>query len=317
MADRVHVVLAANDAYGPYCAAMVRSIFRAARQPSMITTHVLTSNFERTTADMVARAAYENGGQAEIHRIDLRDLSRLPTLPHITADTYSRIMAADMLPGVDRFVYLDCDMVVLDDIGPLAEMPLDGHALGGVAHRNSTLGREFARRFGLPGADAPYVNAGVLVIDASAWRRARAADDIVRWMHSNAARLEYGDQDAINHHFRGAIADLPPRWNVESRHFAEQLNGARLDDDLRAAMEDPAIIHYTGPVKPWSFDSHVPRRDDYLAHLDRVLLEAGLPAVTRSRRVRNTANALLSAVRFRLGKLRRACRSLSRASGTD
>lgn len=305
MAEQINVVLAANEAYGRYCAATVRSLFAAASAPSRVTAHVLTNGFERRTADMLMRAAYERGGSVTIHRVDLKSLSSLPTLPHISTDTYSRIIAADALPHLDRFIYLDCDLVVCDNVRKLHDMSLKGNAVGGIPHRNSSLGREFDSRFGLNDNADSYINAGVLLVDASAWRRDAVGEWILGWMNENSCQLAYSDQDAINFYFRGRITELPFRWNVEARHYQDRLNGVTLDEDDRKSLDDPAIIHYTGAVKPWSFDAPVPCREQYLRHLDAVLLGAGMLPVQRSRSVRNATRLIARSIRFRLGRLRR------------
>jgi lipopolysaccharide biosynthesis glycosyltransferase len=305
MDETIHVVFAANEAYGPYCAAAIRSVCCTAQPRSRVFAHVLTSGFQRHTADMVMRAAHDNGGRASIHLVDLGTVSKLPTLNHISTDTYSRIIAPDVLPNVSRMVYHDCDLVVLDDIGILSDLPLNGCVVGGVNHRDSTLGQEFVTRYGLRESTQRYMNAGVLVIDAAAWRKEAAGTAILRWMHANADRLAYSDQDAINHHFQGRIADLPLRWNVESHLFAARFNGQHCGPDVQIALADPAIIHYTGTLKPWCFASHVPCRERYLEHLDAVLNGTGFPGVQRTRRIRNAVAAAVKAVRFRVGKARR------------
>lgn len=304
MAEPLHVVFAANEPYGAYCAAAIRSVFRSTRTPASVVAHVLTAGFTRFTADMVARAAYENGGEAEIHPFDSRPTESLPTPAHISTDTYSRLLAADLLPHVDRFVYLDCDLVMLDDIAVLHDTPLNGCMVGGVNHHNSSIGAQFAERFGLASPDAPYVNAGVLVVDAAAWRQDGICNRLLDWMNDNSAKLRFGDQDSLNHMLRGHIAILPDRWNVEARHYAEIYNGTAMNPALRAAMRNPAVIHYTGPVKPWSFDSHVPHRGRYLEHLDAVRRGASLPRVRRTRGIRNALAIGVGAMRFRFGRLR-------------
>jgi lipopolysaccharide biosynthesis glycosyltransferase len=50
---------------------------------------------------------------------------------HVSRATYGRLLGVDRLPSdVTRAVYLDSDLVVLDDLGPLFSMDLDGAAIG-------------------------------------------------------------------------------------------------------------------------------------------------------------------------------------------
>lgn len=299
-----HVVLAANEHYGCYCAATIHSVCRNYSNPSKLFVHVLTSGFERRTADMISRAAHEHGSLAFIHLIDLARVASLPTPKHISADAYFRLLAPDALPDVDRFIYLDSDLVACDDISPLHKVCLDGAPVAGVVHRNSSLAEDFQKRFGL--AHTPkYMNAGVLVVDAAVWREESSTTRIIEWMQADGHRLASSSQDAINHLFLNRAKELPLRWNVEARHFLDAFYGMPIDDEMALAILHPAIIHYTGATKPWMFESFVPQRETYLAHLDAVLLANGAEPLRRSRMIRNRIAVALGAVRVRLEKLKR------------
>lgn len=304
MTKEVHVVLASNDAYALYCAATIHSVFKASTRPESIHVHVLTSGLSPRSGQLLQDVAAAFRSSLTIHEIALAATAGLGTLSHISADTYSRLFAADKITAVDKFIYLDCDVAVCTDLAPLMSTPLLGAPVAAVVHQNTPLHQDFASRFQL--APVPgYVNAGVLVIDAAAWRAENAATRLTSWMQENRDRLAYSDQCAINHYFLNRITHLHPRWNVEVRHYRDRWCGVTLSAELYEAIEKPAVLHYTGPIKPWDFRAYVPKRSVYLTHLNSVLLLAGRSPVIHRNTVANAWREIIGVARFRGGALRR------------
>ena len=51
---------------------------------------------------------------------------------NITISTMDRLLLPDLLPSIDKILYLDIDMIVLGDVGELYSTPLGGHPLAAV-----------------------------------------------------------------------------------------------------------------------------------------------------------------------------------------
>ncbi|KAH9942988.1 glycosyl transferase [Epithele typhae] len=84
---------------------------------------------------------------------------------------------------------------------------------------------------------APYFNAGVLLLNLTLVRG--QVDDLVAAAKASASS-KFLDQDALNAHFRG---------NWWAGTYARYQTPERATLDL-AAMEDPGIVHFTGPLHP-------------------------------------------------------------------
>jgi len=97
--------------------------------------------------------------------------------------TLYRLFAPDFLPAnLKRVIYLDCDIVVRESLLGLWQTDLNGVLVGCVQNVTEPW---FAcvpqlpwKERGLP-PDAPYFNAGVLVIDTDAWRRERVGERVL------------------------------------------------------------------------------------------------------------------------------------------
>lgn len=189
-----------------------------------------------------------------------------------TASAYLRLALPDALGAeYDRILYLDSDIAVRGgDVGALLDVDLRGAPLAAVRDNMQwrTPGRrhEQFRRFGWPAA--PYFNSGLLLIDCAAWQAADLTARAVALGRAERERLVGHDQTLLNCVLRGAWAELPPTWNWQytwaTRHFE--------------AMEDPNIVHFIGPAKPWRDPGHrlPPRFAQGLA----AFLAGAMPEVT-------------------------------------
>lgn len=195
-----------------------------------------------------------------------------------------RLMLPELLPGVDRTIYLDTDVVVLSPLTELWRVTLGEAILGAVrdavspwaAGPNSTHWRDLNLS-----PDTPYFNSGVLLIPLSKWREqqvGRAALDIVRMK-----ALAHEDQDALNAVAQGQWIELPRRWNVQTMDCVGQTIGwALMREEIESALADPAIIHYTRPGRPWWPGCCHPRAEMWFQHLDRTSWAGWRPVETRT-----------------------------------
>lgn len=166
---------------------------------------------------------------------------------HLTKETYLRLLAPDILPEQDRILYLDSDIIVMDDLGALWATNLAGYAAAGAS---DVLLQAFGAR--KPVSGVPYIGAGVLLMNLSVWRREGIARQMLDYIAENGERLAYHDQDALNVILSGKLLPVDYRWNLQAS--ACHLNRSALGDQyerVRQACRQPAIVHYTGSRKPW------------------------------------------------------------------
>jgi lipopolysaccharide biosynthesis glycosyltransferase len=214
----------------------------------------------------------------------------LPVRIHYTKDIFTRLWVAEFFAAsVDRVLYLDSDLIVVDSLDPLWETPLQGRMLGAVSipgsTRCATLG--MAEEFG-------YFNSGVLLIDLAKWRRTKALDQLLEYIQANHSRLIDPDQDALNAVLGADRLPLPYEWNVISCFYFPYHDLHMQAADVRRVRERAKIIHFNGASKPWSYFSRHPRRGDYFRYLQRTPWRGFRPTDrTPLNRLRRLASTLL------------------------
>jgi len=144
-------------------------------------------------------------------------LSGFPVWGRMSLTTYQKLTLDDWLPEqLEGVIWLDCDLLVLADIGQLWRSASPGTVLAVQDQRVPAVSSQFGvaawRELGLP-AGSKYFNAGVLVIDLAWWRRHNVRRRAMDYIHTYADQVYFWDQEALNAVLAGKWGQLDPRWN--------------------------------------------------------------------------------------------------------
>lgn len=207
-----------------------------------------------------------SGAELKTHRVPASDVAGLPAWGRIPQTMWYRIFLPRLLPDLDRVLYLDVDVVVVDSLAELFQIDLAGFYVGAVTNVPQRRALGHAEELGLPGPEH-YFNSGVLLMNLALMRRDGCTETLLECAREQAPELLWPDQDALNMVLAGHRLPLHPRWNMMNsiRNFSwsrELLDRA----EVERAIADPAIIHFEGPGdnKPWHILCEHPRRDAYL-----------------------------------------------------
>lgn len=259
------ILLCAGPDYFQHVAVALASV-AAANRGHAIDAHLIANDHDaRAEARLRATVARLPNLGLTLHRHEDGANAGWHVDRHLSKECYLRLVAADVLPAsLDRVLYLDSDLVVLDDLMPLWMTDLGGHPVAAVP---DILTQPPRAALGIA-PDHVYVNSGVLLIDLAAWRARGLTARIAGFVERQGSALEYHDQDALNAVLQHDIRLLDFRWNLQARHmrFNDHALGVHRDAFRRAAAA-PAILHYAGPEKPWRFRARTARKADYDRHL--------------------------------------------------
>lgn len=180
--------------------------------------------------------------------------------PNITLVTLGRMYLPQLTEG--RVLYLDCDMRIKGDVAEIYDTDMQGSPIAAV--RDFYVLYQIAKRG--PDCDqlsthrevlgevfvGDYFNAGLLLLDCDKIRQdtklQHAMIDLNR-----ASKFRFLDQDYLNLLFAGKTKFLPQAWNsVWGRDPFHRKIIRKLDWlPVEERASDAAIVHYTGPHKPW------------------------------------------------------------------
>ena len=181
-------------------------------------------------------------------------LEGIYTDPRYTEAASFRLLLPELLPEYASLVYIDCDVIVRQDIGRLfRETDLGDHYLAAVFEAPI---EQQAERFRALGCDpARYFNSGFLLMNLEQMRKEKVSARLLE--ACRVPYLEFPDQDALNQVCQGRVLPLSPLYNgirtffipKYKPDFVRQYSGTLWDDVQRGGT-----IHYTGG-KPWNIFS--------------------------------------------------------------
>jgi lipopolysaccharide biosynthesis glycosyltransferase len=252
LSQHINLACAADARYVAHSAAMLHSALTLADRQLVV--HYLHGpdlpRHERT-----ALASMFVGGRGEIvfHEIADRRVAGLPGQDRYGAAMWYRTLLAEVLPDVQRVLYLDVDTIVTDQVEPLFALDLGEHLLGAVTNVFMEYHRDRLEQFEM--APSEYFNSGVVLMNLAAIRESGFTAALLDLVRAQGHEFLWPDQDALNVVARGRWLRLHPRWNCMNSFFsrprlAEAVFG---NGQLAEATARPAIRHFEGPDlnKPW------------------------------------------------------------------
>ena len=173
---------------------------------------------------------------------------------YVSAAALLKFDLADILTGLDRVLYLDSDILILEDLRELFWTDLTDVYAAVVRDMAGTLGESHHKKMG----HDDYFNSGVMLLNLKRMREHKIPQALLenkiheKW-HS------FMDQDVFNDTFAQEVRFLPPKYNLMASNLkiggftADQFAGFyRLPvDEAEEIIEHPHILHMTNYIKPW------------------------------------------------------------------
>ena len=191
-------------------------------------------------------------------KIDEALFAGFPESDRYPKQIYYRLAAPLLLPKeLERVLYLDVDLVVINPLNELFESDFEGKYCVACTHTGKLLTKINRARLGMP-EKAVYVNTGVMLLNLPLLREKLNMKAICGYANKNRKMLILPDQDIFSALYgdKVKLADTM-RYNLSDRilnlNNANPTNSAR---DLAWVRENAVIIHYFGKNKPWKADYH-------------------------------------------------------------
>lgn len=260
----MHIACAANEAYLPHGAAMLLSLFEH-NDPHSITVHFLhADDLPLRERELLVDLVEGSGARIRLHDFSDESFAGLSSPPGVRPVMWYRTMLPERLPELDRILYLDVDMLVVDDLRPLWDEDLRSRVLAAVTNVTPRMHRAWPETLGITDPQR-YFNSGVMLMDLARMRADGASERLIGF--GQGRDLKWWDQDALNVIYGNERLPLHPRWNCMNSLFLlpearELFEPATIDE----ARRNPAIVHFEGPgaAKPWHYLCKHPQRRDYL-----------------------------------------------------
>lgn len=178
---------------------------------------------------------------------------------------YYRLLAAQFLPiDMDRILYLDPDIVIINSLDELYHMEIEEYYFAAATHVDKTL--EKINQVRLNYSDGIYINSGVLLMNLELLRKEQELTAIKEYVARFKDLLLLPDQDVLSALYANKVLQFDAvKYNMTERMWLKE-KLLQLSNNLKWVEERCHIIHYIGRNKPWL--------SDYRGDLDCYYLEA-------------------------------------------
>ena len=217
--------------------------------------YVLHSDLDSSLCDAMERD-FSNG--VTFHFLTVPDtlFADFPETGRYPKQIYYRLAAPLILPEtLDRILYLDVDMVIINSLEELYETDFEGNYYAGCTHTREFLTRLTQARLKSEKAVA-YINTGVLLMNLEALRKTIDLNQISAYVAEHEKALILPDQDILTALYGDKIQLVDSmRYNLSDRVLGFYTAAhPRERRDLDWIRRKSVIIHYCGRNKPWNED---------------------------------------------------------------
>jgi len=202
----------------------------------------------------------------DMEYMDNQDLDeRLPS--HYPAEISYRLAASYVLQEYDKFLYLDCDTLVLGNLAELYRIDLEDKVWGMtqdidfLSHcRKEKDWKKYAKnKLGIEDG-MPCFQSGVMIFNAKLMRERFDLQELIDMLKKNNYR--FVDQDLLNVVGKGMVKEIGLEWNYQAEY--REGNFSRKKDlmsyvpykeykEYLKAEKNAKIVHYCIPIhlRPW------------------------------------------------------------------
>ncbi|KAK4371024.1 hypothetical protein RND71_010499 [Anisodus tanguticus] len=275
----VHVAMTLDSEYLRGSMAAVHSVLRHASCPEHVFFHFMAAEFDpkanpRVLTRLVRSIFPSLNFKVYVFRedtvINLISASIRQALENPL--NYARNYLGDILdPCVNRVIYLDSDVILVDDVHKLWNVQISGsRVIGAPEYCHANFSKYFTDSFWSDpvlslvfGSRNPcYFNTGVMVMDLEKWREGNYRLKIENWMKLQRKRriYELGSLPPFLLVFGGNVEPIDHKWNQHG------LGGDNVKGSCRSLHPGPvSLLHWSGKGKPWvRLDEKKPCPLDYL-----------------------------------------------------
>lgn len=266
---KIPVFFACDGNYLPYLAVTVRSIEEHASENNIYEIRVLTEGFGEKDTTKLTEMPLKHTTIEFVnvkHLVeDVRERIVASLRDYYSESIFYRIFIPKLFPKLKKAIYLDCDIVLMDDIAKLYDTDIGESILGAVPDEAVIATPQFVSYVdSVVGVKAEkYINSGVLLINCERFREEKIEEKIISLIEKYNFKTVAPDQDYLNFLCKDKIYYLDSGWNKQPR----RVRGF--------AKKDLHLIHFNLFEKPWRYNGvlyeeefwRVARQTPYFAHL--------------------------------------------------
>lgn len=245
--QEIPIFFSSDDNYVPYLTVAIQSLKEHSNREKTYRIIILTSCMNAKNKKELKTLETKNV------KIDFEDVSKslakidkeltLRLRDYYSTAIFYRLFIPNLFPYYEKAIYLDADMVILDDVAKLFEMEMENNMLIATTDmvvNESKSFREYSKvALGLE--PEKYINSGMLVMNLREMRKEKIEQKFIYLLLKYNMEVIAPDQDYLNLLCKDRIKYIGENWDKMPDYGKDYKE------------EDLHIIHYNMMRKPWHY----------------------------------------------------------------
>lgn len=268
--QNLNVLYACDDNYAPYaCVSICSLLYNNYKVFDNINIYVVLSGVDETNLNRLEKQIEQFGAsfipvdaEAIVHKI--KELG-LPEYRGSYAACFRLFFDMFINPDVDKFIYLDCDTIVVGSLKEIYQKEMERQSAFVV---QDSLTNNYKTILGFSMAD-PYFNSGVMLINVKNWKDNKCSERMLDHLKNGRSAYCNPDQDLLNIILKDSIGIIGPEYNFQPIHrmldsntYLKIYNNPSYYSigEIEAARKQPRILHtyrFLGEF-PWNVNNRHP-----------------------------------------------------------
>lgn len=235
----IPIVFSINDKFAKFASVAIQSIIENASPKNQYNIYIFYIDMLECNIKKLENQKKEN---VEIKCIDINkyiDKKNFYEIGDYTYEIYFRYYISKILKQYEKVIYLDSDIIVLDDIAKLYIENIGEKVIAAVT--------DFEHYMNKKNTD---FNSGVLIINTKKFEEMKIRQKCIELIRLK--KYNFPDQDALNEICKNDICILNPKYNyqVSLAYYHKFKQNIKKSNLKKLFNEDPIIIHFSYITKP-------------------------------------------------------------------
>lgn len=244
--NEIPIFFAVDDGYCPFLAVAIQSLIDNCSEEFTYLIKILHTDIREENKKKIAKYERRN---VDIEFVDLnyyikKVKDKLYTRDYYSKTTYFRLFLPNLYPQYDKALYLDSDIVILDDIAKLYNIDMGDNLVAAAPDdviQTFPVFQTYVEKVVGVADYRNYFNAGILLMNLHQLRRFKFQEKFLYLLDKIKFSVAQ-DQDYLNRMCKGRVKLFEKEWN------RMPIANAGIKP------ENVKLVHYNLAFKPWHFE---------------------------------------------------------------
>ncbi len=245
----IPIFFSSDDNYIPFLSVAINSLISNANKEYNYEIIILNSGLSSENIQKISKYSKENVNiKFEDVRPKIKDIIKdleLRLRDYYSISIFYRLFIPSLFKEYKKAIYLDADIVLVDDISKLYNEDINDFLVAGVPDEvvnNNVYFREYSVK-SLDLEPGNYFNSGVLLMNLEKFRKEKIEEKFLHILSKYNFDVIAPDQDYLNFLCKGKVKYINRGWDRMP------------NPDKNFNDEDLHLIHFNMFQKPWNYDN--------------------------------------------------------------